>query len=328
MITLERPNAIYLGAQAFLVGDDRCETAWAEKHVKHQPDLKWVLGNFVEADRPNDNGHIFPIDDLKASYGTVVNKPLNMLHRRQHIVGHYVAAELMWPTDEQADAGGPNAHPYVEALAAFYRSVFPEEYKEVEVAHDLGMLYYSMETVPESVSCPNCEATAAYDGRASRTYCDHMNAPGGQKRLNKPHFTAGALIIPPVRPGWKRADINELSGLIEANLEEAELAYNQIASEFPHLGPKEWEAMMAELIADYMTIDEEKAKAGGLNFFQKMQLAKKGQAMKNGSLPIPDLAHLKAAIPLAKTPEERAHVIVNAKRLDAMNLIPEAWTKK
>lgn len=245
---VERKDRFLLGASAHLVEDSK-ETAWAEKHVRQDKDIKWVLGNFVEATSPNENGHIFPLEDLKKAVETIPHKPLNMLHHGNYIVGSFAAAEMIWPERSASEDAASVGNPYVEALSAMWRNQFPVEFDLVEKAHKDGALYYSMEAIPETLNCTvdGCqfkENAVAYDGRTSDTYCDHMNKPRGQKVLNKPHFGAGALIVPPVKPGWKRADINELSNLLNENQDEAEAVYAQVEKEFPHLTPKEWELYM------------------------------------------------------------------------------------
>src|ERR1035438_1430391 len=118
MNSIERGDRFLLGARAVLVEDSK-ELAWAEKYVRHDPDLKWVLGNFVEADNANQNGHIFPLDDLKVARASIPNKPLNILHQGNYIVGAFTAAEMLWPeSDSAVSADQQLTHPYIEALAA------------------------------------------------------------------------------------------------------------------------------------------------------------------------------------------------------------------
>lgn len=244
---VEREHSFLVGAPAFVVEDGR-ELAWAEKYVRKDPDLKWILGNFIQTDAANDNGHIFPLDDVKKTQASIFYKPLNMLHHGNYVVGAFAGAELIEATAETADDSGATGT--VEALAAFWRAFFEEEYALVEAAHKEGALYYSMECVPMSLTCPadGCGLTAAYMGRNHQSYCDHMNAPRGPKRLNMPHFNAGALIIPPVRPGWKGADVKELSALMNNNADMAEKVYAGLETEMPHLDAKQWEAMMQQIV--------------------------------------------------------------------------------
>jgi hypothetical protein len=247
-IILESARAYHITGMARIVEEDR-ELAWAEKHIYKDRDLKWILGNFVQADKSNSNGHIFPLEDLKVAQQTINNKPLNMLHRQNHIVGHYVAVEMLFPVE--AGASDPNAInvPYIEALAAFYRYYFPEEYRAIEIAHSEGALAFSMECVPASLVCAadGCGLEFPYKGRAHESYCDHLREPAAPRRLRNPHFTAGALILPPVKPGWDKANVKELSEMLEAQID-PESIHREIRSATPHLDPKAWESMMAAII--------------------------------------------------------------------------------
>jgi hypothetical protein len=236
-------NQVVIGGQFYLLPDDR-ECAWAERRVRVDPDIAWILGNFVEADNANDNGHIFPLEDLTAGFATVLNKPLNILHQGRYIVGAYVDAELVEPEDIQAAEGNR----IVEALASFWRHQFPEEYELVKRAHSEGAAFYSMECIPEEIACATdgCGLVAKYVGRQSDTYCEHLAAGYGKKKLLKPHFSAGALILPPVKPGWRRADIRSLAKKTDPELLES--VYAQMEEEFPHLGKLEWEYLMKEVV--------------------------------------------------------------------------------
>lgn len=237
-------DCIVLGGTFSLLSNDK-ECAWAEKHVRVDPDIGWVLGNFVEADCANSNGHIFPLEDLKASYQTIISKSLNVLHQGRYVVGSYVGAELI-PAEDEAAADSTGTA-IVEALAAFWRAQFPEEYELLKRAHSEGAAFYSMECIPEQLGCvaEGCELVADYQGRDHESYCDHIRG-SGQKRLIKPHFSAGALIIPPVKPGWKRADISSLAS--KQGAEVMEQVYASLANESPHLDAKTWEYMMWALL--------------------------------------------------------------------------------
>lgn len=258
MIVVEGPNSVHIAAAAWLVEENR-ELAWAQKHVVHNPAYAWVLGKYVGTNKANDNGHIFDATELAEARQSLLYAPMNMLHRPSDIMGVYVANEVIWPKDASASAslGGEAAaetEPYLEALAAFYRYYFPEEYAAVEKAHREGFLAWSMECVPKTVTCaasahPECGKTFDYAGRQSETYCAHLNQPGAPKRMGKPHFTAGALVLPPARPAWRNASVTSLDTLVRQQLEAAESVYTQVRSEFPHLETSRWEHLMAELLA-------------------------------------------------------------------------------
>lgn len=328
-VVVEGNRAVYLGAQAWLVDDTR-ELAWAEKHVVNNRSLKYVLGRYVEADTPNENGHIFDLKELGEAQRSIPNSPLNLLHRPHYIVGNFVASELVYPTAAHASSQEP-LNPWVEALAAFYRYYYPDEFAEVEKAHADGALFFSMECVPETVSCAGvCGASFAYQGRQSDTYCDHLNQPAAKKRLGKPHFTGGALIMPPTQPGWKRADITQVSALMAAHASEAEEAYRQVSSDTSHLDAKRWEGMVGQLMT-YAYREMEGEEARDFSTDQRKSLAKSGAALPDGSYPIVTAGDLANAIKAfgRSNPGDRAkvkaHIIKRARALKRTDLIPDGW---
>lgn len=258
MFVYETDTRFYIGARAQLIDDEGTTLkAWAEKHVRKDPDIGWILGNFVEADNANGNGHIFPIAELE-EYGvhTPHMKPLNMLHHPNYIVGAFAGAELLYPEGSgpgvAADASAVGSErPVMEALSAMWRKVFPDEHRIVQKAHNDGALFYSMECLPPTMTCPSCTNTYKFVGLQDESYCAHLNASRiSPKILHKPHFEAGALIIPPVQPGWSRADITQLSKLIEENVDQAEKLHAGLETEAEGLGPKEWETMMLMIMLE------------------------------------------------------------------------------
>lgn len=317
---------VWVGGRARLLDDGATGLkAWAETHVRKDFDLKWMLGNYVEADNANLNGHIFPLADLK-EYGlaTIANKPLNMLHHGRYVIGSMVAAEMV---DGAVTADNTAGNPVVEVLSGMWPHVFPDEAALVQRAHEEGSLYYSMECMPGSVTCPveGCGVNAAWEGFESVNYCTHMNASRvSQKRLNLPHFQAGAAIVPPVQPGWSNADIKDISALLKQHADKSEALYAGIADDAPHLGPKEWERIMSEIVT---MADGPEAK----QFSQQKRegLAKKGHAMPDGSFPIENEADLKNAIHAvgrAKDPSAaKSHIRKRAKALGLEKHIPDSW---
>lgn len=252
-IIVPGPTGVHLVTPAFLLPDDR-EVAWAgaKKHIVTAPDRAFVMGRFVHAGPPaNENGHLFHLEQLETAHKLIPNTPLNMLHQAQHVVGAFIASELLFPTQAASatDTDPYAASPWVETLAVQWRFAFPDEHAALRAAHDKGMSFFSMETIPEKVSCPDCGHTATYDGMSSDSYCDHMANPPGTKWLENPLFVGGALVLPPALPGWKGADITEIAGLVEAKPAEAGVVLDQIVATQPHLEPAEAEALMAMLLA-------------------------------------------------------------------------------
>lgn len=326
MIVVPTEHSVILGASARLLDENASLKAWAEEYVRQDPDLRWILGNYVEADEPNSNGHIFPLSELTAAQHTLAGKPLNMLHREHYIVGYFAGAhlkraqtgELAAMNQSPMAAGAQAAH--LEALAGMWHNRFPEEYFNIRRAHAEGTLYFSMEALPESVSCPTCQATAVFAGFSSDTYCEHMQGMTAPKVLHKPVFCGGAIIIPPVKPGWHKADITAISKLITERPDEAAATYEALERDMPHLAAREWELMMAQVI-----------EAREFSTKMREQMAEEGMAMPDGSFPIKSRQDVRNAIravgraPAGKRAAVRQHIKKRARALNCEELIPEGW---
>jgi len=194
-----------------------------------------------------------------------VHTPLNMIHDYNHVIGSHVASRLVEPStssvaaaDALADmaagarrAVAPLDSLHVQTMSGMWRYAFPRHYERIRDAHEEGMLTTSMEVVPPTVTCMQCpaeRATFPYRG-ADATYpgCDHIR-PGARapRKLNMPHFTGGAIIIPPVRPGWADANILEIAA---AHEDVAHSVLDQVHDLSPHLSERQAENVMAQLVA-------------------------------------------------------------------------------
>jgi hypothetical protein len=351
VIIVPTPTGFVTGGRASLVDEDGNGglKAWAERHVRRDPDIRWIQGNYVEADAPNSNGHIFPLAELLAAQHTLAGKALNMLHAPQYIVGAFAGAQLVDSTGNEWKGNGTiassylraesvtsgmqlitqpvsaastttnvvMANPYVEAVAGLWHSRFPDEYFEIERAHKEGSLFFSMEAIPERVSCPSCQVEAAFTGFESDEYCDHMQGATGPKILHKPIFSGGAIILPPVRPGWNRADIRTIA---QAH-DRAEEVYAAMADEAPELAPQEWEWLMAEVVAQ--------VEGREFSTQKRQNMADKGTAMPDGSFPIANAKDLKNAIQAAGRAKDKdaakRHIKKRARALGLESLIPDGW---
>lgn len=248
----DRSYTIAGRAQLLGENEDRLQ-AWAERHVRAEPDLKWLLGNFIEAERPNSNGHIFPLESLRHGLPSIEYKALDMLHHDQYCIGTFAGGGLvdskgneLTAKDSQVAEG---SYPIMESLAAMWYKRFPDEFLAIRGAHAEGVLYYSHETVPETVQCPECDMTAAFDGLESDTYCSHMNGRTAPKIILEPTFVGGATVIPPARPGWSRAEMKTVAKMIAEHEDSAEQIYLSLEEELDHLAPAEWESMMTQILA-------------------------------------------------------------------------------
>lgn len=242
-VVVEGSNGFYFGSRAYIV-DQSVEKAWAEKHVIENRAHSYILGKFVEADRANNNKQYFSLDGLRMGQPTIAHSPMNIDHIPRKIVGAYVASDFVYPTGE----GAADFHPYIEALGVFWKAHYPEEWAKVQEAHAQGHLFFSMECVPQQIGCigeGGCGEVFEYAGTQSETYCEHLNNRTSEKDLIKPHFTAGAILLPPVQPGWSDANIHSL---VARHAEAASKTYDAVADEMDNLGPTQWEFLMGELL--------------------------------------------------------------------------------
>lgn len=274
------------------------DVAWAEKYVEKNPALSWILAKYVEADRANNNTQMWTLGDLREYRSSVNHGPLNILHQPRNVVGTIVANELIYPKTDEA---GVQPTAYVETLAAFWRYYRQEEYELIRKAYDSGALFISMECVAESLTCTGelgCEETFDYAGVDSDSYCSHLQERKSVRRMNKPHFLGGGLILPPARPGWSHADVTHVSELVKSYEAQAEEVYTEIAVQTPHLEPQQWEQMMQQVLS----------LARDVPMAERKKLAEKNATFKGTSYPTKTMQDLKNAIQAfgRAKPEDRA----------------------
>lgn len=250
-IVVEGENSYHITSLAQILPDDReVASEWARQHVQPNPAYKWILGKYAEADRANSNKQFWALDQLQMAQPTITHAPMNILHRERHIVGAFTATEMIYPATNEAAALD---HPYIEALAVFWKRFFPNELAIIEQAHNQGALFFSMECVAQSVKCSGdqgCGEEYEFKGPSDLSYCDHINKHLSVKELINPHFLAGGLIVPPAAPGWKGADAGVMaaSRLLKAHENELDTIYDALVAEASHLDPKAWEALMIEIL--------------------------------------------------------------------------------
>lgn len=320
----EGKERLWIAGQGFIVDDAMLarETAtaeWASSHVIANPANSYILGRFVEADKPNQNKQQFAMDDLIAAKPSIAYAPMNINHSARNVVGTFVATEMMYPKENEL-----NAH--IEALSAFWKYYFPDEFGMVQRAHDAGQLFYSMECVPSEVSSvggTDDSIMYPYAGRTSPTYPQEINERSCEGvMMHSPHFVGGALVIPPSKPGWTKADVKQISQFVHDEIETVERLYDGVRATAPHLSEKDWEGIIGELILMENSRD--------FNADARKKAAKSGAALPDGSFPIENEGDLKNAIQAigrAKDPAAaKAHIKSRAKSLGLSNLIPSEWS--
>lgn len=218
---------------------------------KSNPFIKWIVGDFVEADNPNRNTQFWTKDDLALGEYSIKYSPLNMLHKATTPVGFFLSTRTIDLSGDQAAEGTAK----IEALAGMWSHVFPFEAALIDQADEMGSLFYSMECRGSHIHCagPNgCDQSFEY--MATDTHCQHLKERASVRHIVNPTFRGGALIIPPTRPGWKDASAHvyqdsDIREQAQKYAEMTESSFNQVNTAGSDLSPAAWEALMAQIVS-------------------------------------------------------------------------------
>lgn len=218
---------------------------------KANPFVKWIVGDFVEADHPNSNTQFWTKDDLSMSEYSIKYAPLNMLHKQQTPVGFFASTR---PIDLNRDAAGAGGTMKIEALSGMWSHIFPFEAALVDQADDQGSLFYSMECRGTHLRCEGDQGCGQqFDYMAVETHCPHLRERASIRHIVNPTFRGGALIIPPVKPGWSQAHAAVVNQAVREEAsryaEQSEHAYNQVLASGADLSPGAWEHLMAQVVS-------------------------------------------------------------------------------
>jgi 8-oxo-dGTP pyrophosphatase MutT (NUDIX family) len=120
MIEIETARSVHLAVPASIM-QEGVHTDWDFGDVEDltRPDFGLCAGNFVQFDNGsgrahNTNGHRF-VGSIEAGARQVIHTPMNMLHRRKHIVGSFVGSSVVQP-GVATDAAKAMPYPYVRSL--------------------------------------------------------------------------------------------------------------------------------------------------------------------------------------------------------------------
>lgn len=242
------------------------ETAGRKPSVQEIADehLMWMSGRFVGADLPNRNGALWSAGDLELAQTTVAHGPLNWLHEERHVIGtiaraRYVSVDKNIPVAPKVEAflSEPSdpatievasqavVQPHIVADAAIWRWIWPDEAYVVQQASDAKMLHYSMECIAQSVECAGdngCGESSSYTDYLAGSSCEHIRERSSVRRFVNPTFLGGAVIVPPVNPGWAEAEASVMKQAAKL----AENAFDQAGQ--PDVTASEWERLMAEVL--------------------------------------------------------------------------------
>lgn len=268
-IVLEKGHSTYLvNAAHLLKGDSEeaselaAETTADWSIPKSNPMIQWIAGDFVEADNANQNTQFWTAADLELAEYTIQYAPLNMVHKFRQPIGFYAATKTVKLQKDAAAETVTLEKPTekagslkIQALSGLWTHIFPFEAAQAEAANDENLLFYSMECRGTHLTCGTDESRGlqgcgqTFDYMQVDTHCEHLLERSSVRHIVAPTFRGGALIVPPVRPGWKNANASVLQ---EAVMQEAasfaeqnELAYNQLNAEGTDISASAWEQLMA-----------------------------------------------------------------------------------
>lgn len=194
-------------------------TAPLREIANTNPGFMYLRGRFVEADTPNRNGAYWTTEDLQVGQGTVAGGPLNWLHQETQIIGAILQGQMV--EGREAAANSPAIGNHIVADAAVWKFIFPKQAEIIEKAAASGELYYSMECLSRQVACvdtpgrPGCGEAFDYMDYDAGRCCDHLRERSSVRRFVDPLFLGGAIIVPPVKPGWAHADVEIVKAAAE-----------------------------------------------------------------------------------------------------------------
>lgn len=225
--------------------------------------ITWITGNFVESDRPNNNHQMWSRRDLETARHTIVHAPMNIAHKSGP-VGMFVDTRIAprpRTTGESADSAdveivdtSASSPICIQVLGGLWSHLFPFQAAQVERASEEGTLFWSMECQGTHVRCEGpagCGQTFGYFDWAM--HCPHLMGRRSVRHIINPTFRGGAILVPPVKPGWKGAHANLLPEevMVEAAAvaEATEDSYDSLLAEGLDLSPAAWEHLMGMVVS-------------------------------------------------------------------------------
>lgn len=258
-IVLETGSGLYFTGQAHLATSEQDVSAefsaatdgWVIEDAN--PYITWITGDFAEADNPNSNKQFWTKGDLELANYSIRYAPLNMVHKFRNPVGFYAATRTIDLVRDD-EAAEPQGTMKIEALSGLWSHIFPFEAALVEQANESGLLFYSMECRGTHLTCAGDEGCGeTFEYMKTDEHCEHLKDRASIRHIVNPTFRGGALIVPPVKPGWKNANA---SIYCEAVVEQAqkfaeqnEQQYKALVSDGASLTPGAWEMLMAQVLA-------------------------------------------------------------------------------
>lgn len=252
-LILERPDRLIFTNVASLVKPSDMAEELADKEWEigeASPFVKWIAGDFVEADKPNENAQYWTKGDLEIAEYTIRYAPLNMLHRQRTPVGFFAATRKV---DLLRDSAAVTGTMKIQTLAGMWSHLFPHESNLIDAASDANSLFFSMECRGSHLRCAGNDGCGGeFEYAKIEDHCDHLKNRTSVRHIVNPVFRGGALIIPPTKPGWKNAYASVVSDAVKDEAckwaEQTELSFQQANAAGSDLSASAWEQLMAMIL--------------------------------------------------------------------------------
>lgn len=218
---------------------------------KSNPFVSWIAGDFVESDKPNENTQFWTASDLALSEYSIRHAPLNMVHKFREPIGFFAATKTVKLKKEDDAAAEDRLK--IQALSGLWTHLFPFEAAMSEAADEAGLLFYSMECRGTHLICAGDEGCGEkFEYMKPDDHCQHLQERTSIRHIVNPTFRGGALIVPPVKPGWKNAHASVLTSAVMQEAasfaEENEKQYTALNANGADLSASAWEHLMGLIL--------------------------------------------------------------------------------
>lgn len=155
--------------------------------------IKWLRGQYVEADTPNRNGQQWSEGELAIKSVTSMFMPVTVMHDKRTAVGLIADTKLLTPAKDKV----PRSR--LDNTLGIWAHRFPEIAEEIDANYQAGSLMQSMECVSPFYNCAECGQIfhKLPEGAERANWCSHLaeGAGHGARILGNVVFTGTGLIF-------------------------------------------------------------------------------------------------------------------------------------
>jgi len=155
------------------------------------------LQSFVATlDETNENKIIFPLEEVKQSYKTFKNTPLNLNHEQNNIVGVNISADIKYYK---------NKKPELWVSSILWKFIAPDISAWLSENNKPAV---SMEVYVKDVECSVCHQIFDYVQAKLGGGCEHLDK-GADRIAHGLYFAGLSILLPPKQPAFKDAEVKE-----------------------------------------------------------------------------------------------------------------------